>query len=222
MIEANLLERMTPRHIAATMAVRHVLTERSKRWRVALLGGAVRDLLVGREPRDLDFVVEGCPSRAALAEEVAAFFDLRERTGLGGCRCLVDGVEVDLWTCEDNAVVACASHEELIAARGTTFDVDCALIDVGTGVFVDGGMRAAIRAKQVELSRVTPRIHSVLVAVRAAQMIERYGWALGPDLRSYLCEKHSRWQGRLAAYAKVRGIDTDLVCKILAVNGVGA
>lgn len=35
-------------------------------WRASLLGGAVRDLVIGRQPHDLDFVLEGVESKDAL------------------------------------------------------------------------------------------------------------------------------------------------------------
>ncbi len=56
---------------------------------VHLVGGAVRDLLLGREPRELDVVVEG--DVAALARELGSDATVHERFGTatviaGGCR----------------------------------------------------------------------------------------------------------------------------------------
>jgi tRNA nucleotidyltransferase (CCA-adding enzyme) len=56
---------------------------------VELIGGAVRDLLLGRDPRELDVVVDG--TATALAEEIASSFD--SRLAAGGVRCELDAHE---------------------------------------------------------------------------------------------------------------------------------
>jgi tRNA nucleotidyltransferase (CCA-adding enzyme) len=53
---------------------------------VELVGGGVRDLLLGHDPRELDVVVDG--TAEAFAEQVAAIFD--SRLAAGGVRCEVD------------------------------------------------------------------------------------------------------------------------------------
>ncbi|MEA2334041.1 MAG: hypothetical protein QOG40_531 [Solirubrobacteraceae bacterium] len=56
---------------------------------VELIGGAVRDLLLGRDPRELDVVVDG--TAEAFAEKIASIFD--GRLAAGGVRCEVDAHE---------------------------------------------------------------------------------------------------------------------------------
>jgi tRNA nucleotidyltransferase (CCA-adding enzyme) len=53
---------------------------------VELIGGATRDLLLGRDPRELDVVVDG--TAEAFAEQIASIFD--GRLAAGGVRCEVD------------------------------------------------------------------------------------------------------------------------------------
>jgi tRNA nucleotidyltransferase (CCA-adding enzyme) len=56
---------------------------------VELIGGAVRDLLLSRDPRELDVVVDG--TAQAFAEEIASIFD--GSLAAGGVRCEVDAHE---------------------------------------------------------------------------------------------------------------------------------
>ncbi|HUR85689.1 MAG TPA: hypothetical protein VMY78_10110 [Solirubrobacteraceae bacterium] len=68
---------------------RKLLDAARGRTGVHLVGGAVRDLLLGREPRELDVVVEG--DVAALAHELGSDATVHERFGTatvvaGGCR----------------------------------------------------------------------------------------------------------------------------------------
>lgn len=58
----------------------------AEREDVELIGGATRDLLLGRTPRELDVVVEGAAE--AFADQIASIID--GRLAAGGVRCEVD------------------------------------------------------------------------------------------------------------------------------------
>lgn len=197
----NYLERLPEQMQSTVRTIRHVLSERAKCWRVALVGGAVRDVLTGHNPHDLDFVVQGCPSNEALIEQVTAFFGLEKRTGFGGCRCRINGVQVDLWCVETSALQPSETVEDLVGvftqgAGGLTFDADSAAIDLAApDHLVDGGMQRAIATATLDLQqtrRPTPRGGLV---VRAAAIIDRYEWCVGPLLRAWLDTRAS--SGRL-------------------------
>ncbi len=68
---------------------RELLELARQRADVELVGGAVRDLLLGREPRELDVIVEG--AAPAFARELADFFD--DRLSALGARSEVESHE---------------------------------------------------------------------------------------------------------------------------------
>jgi tRNA nucleotidyltransferase (CCA-adding enzyme) len=75
--------------VAALPCGRRLLDAAAGRGGVHLVGGAVRDLLLGREPRELDIVVEG--DVAPVARRLGAGATVHERFGTatvlaGGCR----------------------------------------------------------------------------------------------------------------------------------------
>src|SRR5690349_16411869 len=114
------------------------IRDRLHRWRIALVGGAVRDSIAGLEPRDLDLVVEGCPSVDCLSQAI----DLGStRTKLGGLRLAVGGVDVDVWRVEDNVIGGQHTTIEDVVTRGFDFDVDHGAIELSPDPrLIDGGM----------------------------------------------------------------------------------
>ena len=123
-----LLDKLQEPHRSALARVRRSVTLRARRgWRASLLGGAVRDLVTGRQPHDLDFVLEGVESKDALHVWATLLADgvLDDAarvivTALDGLRFEVDSVGVDAWRVEDPAIGAGPGrHHETIARHAT-------------------------------------------------------------------------------------------------------
>jgi hypothetical protein len=117
-----LLDKLQEPHRSALARVRESV--KPAWWRVALLGGAVRDLVTGRQLNDLDFVFEGVGDRDILHVWATLFGSPVTVTGFGGLRFEIDGVGVDVWRVEDNAIGAAtgadAPTQERDLAHATT------------------------------------------------------------------------------------------------------
>lgn len=75
--------------------IKQFLDTLSSRGKVLLFGGAIRDWLLGNNPKDIDFVVD-CPD-AALK-----FLDKykAEKNRFGGYKLYLKGTKIDLWALE--------------------------------------------------------------------------------------------------------------------------
>ena len=72
----------------------------SRLSKIYLLGGGIRDLLVGKIPKDLDFVVLG--SDEEWINEVFRIYKIHpDRNRLGGFKFEYNGTKIDLWLSED-------------------------------------------------------------------------------------------------------------------------
>lgn len=206
----NLIDSLPDAHRRAVDAVRDALPG----WRIALAGGAVRDIFAERMPNDLDFVVEGCPSNDHLAQVIQDRLGLERRTGFGGCSThLADGVKVDVYCIQENVLRPCATIEELVGADGGcggfTFDADCGAIDLAEpDELIDGGLVRVMRTGVFDLrhGRGLKTPPPAIVLSRAAAMVHRYGWQIDNALSEYVA-RHGNENGmlRAAAFATQRG-----------------
>jgi len=75
-------------------ALRIFLSELTKYGDTLLFGGAVRDILSNKSPRDYDFVVT---LRSCLLDRIVASYDFI-RNRFGGYKFVLDGIKIDVWT----------------------------------------------------------------------------------------------------------------------------
>jgi hypothetical protein len=69
----------------------------TKHGDVLLFGGAIRDILADKTPRDYDFVVT---FRSSFLEEILASFEFRKNR-FGGYKLVLDGIKIDIWSIDD-------------------------------------------------------------------------------------------------------------------------
>lgn len=191
----SLLDRLAEPHRSALAALRARFTAQPT-WRVALLGGAVRDLYLRRQPRDLDFVVESCGDRDELLAWVRGVADGKiDVTGFGGLRFEVQGMPVDMWRIEDNAIGAGPGrhHESIqdVLVRGVTLTTDaCAVI---LGAALDGRddvectahLSHALERGEVGIISATRLMPSIILA-RAAKACVELGLRPSPSLVDFV------------------------------------
>ena len=69
----------------------------TKHGDVLLFGGAIRDILVNKTPRDYDFVVT---FRSSFLEEILASFAFWKNR-FGGYKFVLDDIKIDIWSIDD-------------------------------------------------------------------------------------------------------------------------
>lgn len=192
------LDAFPDRHRAA---LSRVFESTPAEWRVALFGGAVRDAVLGAEPNDLDFLVEGAPTDA-VAPWLARLSDWSvATTGFGGGRATGFGVRVDAWRVEDNRLGPPQATIADVLRTGVTFDVEGVAIlrhCDNRGYSVLGNGWDAIESRVVDVpprgarKLLRPYAPMPFTLARAAKLALRRGFAFGPNLRELArLEKHS-------------------------------
>ncbi len=158
---------------------------------VYLVGGAVRDLLLGHPRADVDLVVEG--DAAALAERLGS--SLAEHERFGTVKVEVEGHEVDIATARTETypepgslpVVAPAESVEAdlsrrdftINAMAIPLDGEPRLIDPhGGGGDLEQGLLRVLHPRSFEDDPTR--------AIRAARYAARFGFALEPETERLL------------------------------------
>lgn len=187
------LDSLPDRHRAA---LARVFESAPAATRVALFGGAVRDAVLGAEPNDLDFLVEGAPTDA-VTPWLASISDdgTVATTGFGGGRATVLGAQVDAWRVEDNRLGPPQVTIAEVLRTGVTFDVEGVAVlehrdHCGYSLLGDGWDALAARIVDVSsrdarrLQR--PRAPLPFMLARAAKLALRRGFAFGPNLREFV------------------------------------
>lgn len=190
-----LLDKLQETHRSALVRVRRSVALRADRgWRIALLGGAVRDLVIGRQPNDLDFVLEGVEDKGAL-HSWATLLEDKSRvtvTGFGGLRFEVNGEQIDAWRVEDNAIGAGPDrqHETVgsVLAGGVTLTTDaCAVILGATSaddVECTSHLLHALERGEVGIVS-SSRLEPTIVLARAAKACVDLKLRPGPSLVAF-------------------------------------
>ncbi|MGE5281393.1 MAG: CCA tRNA nucleotidyltransferase [Chloroflexota bacterium] len=158
---------------------------------VYLVGGAVRDLLLGRGRADIDLVIEG--EAAALAERLGADVVSHERFATAKVR--LDGHEVDVASARSEsyphpgalpAVEPGATLEEDLGRRDFTINAMAIALD-GTARLIDPyGGQADLAAKQLRVLHPRSFADDPTRAIRAARYAARFGFELEPGTEKLL------------------------------------
>jgi len=162
-----------------------VLREHPEAW---LVGGVVRDALLGREPRELDVVVEGDPAAliAALGGSVEGEY---ERFGTATVR-LDGGTPVDVVRARAEDYAAPGALPEV---RPGTLEQDLARRDVGVNAIAlsaDGELRAApggledLQAGRLRVLHVRSFVDDPTRLWRVARYAARLGFAVEEQTRA--------------------------------------
>lgn len=160
--------------------------------RVYLVGGAVRDLLLGRERGDIDVAVIGDAHELAAALG-AATVAAHER--FGTVKVVLDGHEIDLATARTEsyerpgALPTVAPAESIgadLARRDFTINaIALPLADPDTVVDPHGG-RTDLEAGLLRVLHQASFVDDPTRAIRAARYAARFGFALEPETEALL------------------------------------
>lgn len=152
---------------------------------VYVVGGAVRDLLLGRERLDLDLVVDG--DAEALARHLGAEVVAHER--FATAKVTVDGVELDLATARAESYPRPGALPEVRPARiaddlaRRDFTINAMAIPLhGEVRLIDPhGGRADLERGQLRVLHERSFVDDPTRALRAARYAARFGFSLEPE-----------------------------------------
>jgi len=157
---------------------------------VYLVGGAVRDLLLGRGRADIDLVVEG--DAAVLASELEADVISHERFGTAKVR--LDGHDVDIATARSEAyphpgalpVVEPATLAEDLRRRDFTINAMAIPLRGEPRLIDPHGGQADLAAKLLRVLHPRSFEDDPTRAIRAARYAARFGFELEPETAELL------------------------------------
>ncbi|HVC06770.1 MAG TPA: hypothetical protein VND98_04185 [Solirubrobacterales bacterium] len=197
-----------------------LVRKRSAGERVYLVGGAVRDLLLGRSRADVDLVVEG--DAASLAARLGA--EVAEHQRFGTARCNLDGHEIDIAAARAETYprpgalpeVGPSTIVEDLARRDFTINAMAISLDGEAGLIDPHGGREDLAAGILRVIHPRSFADDPTRALRAARYAARFGFVLEPgtaellaevDLGSVSADRRRRELLRLAAETEaVRGL----------------
>jgi tRNA nucleotidyltransferase (CCA-adding enzyme) len=158
---------------------------------VYLVGGAVRDLLLGRGRADIDLVVEG--DAATLAERLGAEPVSHERFATAKVR--VDGHEVDIASARSESyphpgslpvVEPAATIEKDLGRRDFTINAMAISLDGAARLIDPHGGQADLAAKRLRVLHTRSFEDDPTRAIRAARYAARFGFELAPETEELL------------------------------------
>lgn len=185
---------------------------------VYLVGGAVRDLLLGRPRADVDLVVEG--DAAALAERLGGAHAAHER--FGTVKVDVEGHEVDIAAARTETypepgalpvVAPAADVEQDLARRDFTVNAMAVPLEDPSRLVDPHGGRADLEAGLLRVLHDRSFLDDPTRAIRAARYASRFGFALEPgteellrrtDLTTVSADRRRAELERLAAEERAR------------------
>jgi tRNA nucleotidyltransferase (CCA-adding enzyme) len=150
-----------------------------------LVGGAVRDLLLGRERADLDVVVEG--DAAALAGRLGGDTVSHER--FGTAKMTLDGVELDLASARAESYprpgalpeVRLAGLEQDLARRDFTINAMAVPLHREPALIDPHGGRDDLERGIIRVLHPRSFVDDPTRALRAARYAARFGFGVEPD-----------------------------------------
>jgi tRNA nucleotidyltransferase (CCA-adding enzyme) len=150
-----------------------------------LVGGAVRDLLLGRERADLDVVVEG--DAAALAGRLGGNTVSHER--FGTAKMTLDGVELDLASARAESYarpgalpeVRLAGLEQDLARRDFTINAMAVPLHREPELIDPHGGREDLERGIIRVLHPRSFVDDPTRALRAARYAARFGFGVDPD-----------------------------------------
>lgn len=157
---------------------------------VYLVGGAVRDLLLGRPRADVDLVVEG--DAAALARHLGGAEVEHER--FGTVKVELEGHEIDIASARSETypapgalptVEAGASIEEDLRRRDFTINAIAVPLDDPSPIDPFGG-RSDLDREQLRVLHQRSFVDDPTRAIRAARYAARFGFGLEPETERLL------------------------------------
>ncbi|MGO5127510.1 MULTISPECIES: hypothetical protein [Bacillus cereus group] len=200
-------------------ATNYLFNELEKQKNYMLIGGAVRDLLFKRKPRDYDIVVE--------AEALHLNLPNVKRNSFGGLKVIIDHNEFDIWCLKDTWALkkmrVPASKENL--QNSCFFNLDSVIYDAKNEKFLFNHFIDGINSKELDIIYEDNPYPSVCV-IRAFVLQEKWEMQFSKRLSRYIenwviCEEdpiEELIKAQLKHYKEIKLGYEELNCKLKSLN----
>ena len=176
---------------------------------VAIVGGAIRDWILGFEPRDIDIVVD--TEKEKLYPIIEPY--LKEKTKFGGYHLLIDQIKVDIWPlCETWAfgVIDIKDKATLKDFPATVvYNIDAIVMRLSDGVYFENNFFYSIK-NRILTTIFTNNPFLASCAARALYVTDKYHltWDISVDKFFYkMIENGLNWmdieKAQIANYGKL-------------------
>ncbi len=185
--------------------VAQLIERLNKAGPVVILGGALRDWIVGKTPRDIDLVLD-CPNKSLefLAQYKA------EKNKFGGYYFKIDDVEFDVWNLDSTwAFKKDSSFTKNLKTLTKTvfFNMDAVLYYLDTDKLQDDGFGQAMESKTLDIV-FEPNPFPFLCVSKALCALQKYELRASDNLNRYIEEQMGRGYNKnsFTKYAEMKSI----------------
>lgn len=157
-----------------------------------ILGGAVRDYKLGKQPRDIDIVVD-CPTgKLNVLRDYEG-----KRNNFGGYKVVINKVEFDIWSLESTWALKNDSKFEKkldVIPETVFFNMDAIIYYMHTGQVVDKGFSQAMESRTLDIV-YEPNPYPYLCVSKALIALDKYDMKPSERLRDFIGSQEGRGYG---------------------------
>lgn len=153
---------------------------------VSILGGAIRDWSLGRQPRDIDIVV-GCP--APKLEDLLQHKAQKNR--FGGFKIELNKVEFDIWSLDTTWAFKNDPkfNKKMEEVPETVFlNIDAIMFDLSGEKILDKGFGQAMETKTLDIV-YAPNPYPYLCVSKALIALHKYDLRPSQRLSEFICDQ---------------------------------
>jgi len=184
--------------------IAQLLEKLSKAGPAVIFGGAIRDWIVGKTPRDIDIVLD-CPSKSL------EFLNQKSnKNKFGGYFLKIDGIEFDIWNLDATWAFkndAKFSKNLKTLTQTVFFNMDTVLYYLDTGKLQDDGFTQAMESKTLDIV-YEPNPFPFLCVSKALVALTKYDMRASDKLKRFIEEQKARGytMKSFTKYAEMKGI----------------
>ena len=171
-----------------------------------VFGGAVRDWIVGKTPRDIDIVIDCSTKSLSLLDRYKGV-----KNKFGGYKLQVDGIEFDIWSLENTwALKNDAKFEKKLATIPFTafLNLDAIAYRLDSQEIYENGFQRAMTSKLLDIM-YEPNPYPYLCVSKALCALSKYELSASDNLKRYVEEQKSRGYNKKSfeKYNEMAGIN---------------
>lgn len=157
----------------------------------AVVGGAVRDIFFGHQPKDIDILVNGPKeSLHAFVDSYLAPFCRVTKNSFGGIKAHGESLELDMWTIDSMWAV----QKGYLSENGFQTYLECATYNIDTAFVLPDKREGEVEKMRVGFedglltlnSKLAP--HKKIAATRAYRLSHKYNLKVDASVRDWVRE----------------------------------